>query len=333
LRKIHTFQKYSQRENWVTNNTLLFLSRLQSYNNKKFELVINAILQENNLNLNIGVNFLQQERGSESVLDGAIFQEEFKIAIETKLFDNFSTDQLKHHIKSLSTESGKNRILLALSKSEVSNEIKSQVIACIKEMNSEIKFASASFSGLIDLVKENVAEYEVDFHETIDEFREFCAENELFKDESKHMLVLTAGTSIKENLEFGIYYDPVYRNHNTDFQFIGLYCNKAIVTVGEVQYCVWADLVEDNLEIKNDISVPEAVKQRIKEMIIKTSYYDIHEGHKFYVVDAFTPTNYVKRSSGSLRGKAYFRVLDLPGWKPGLSTAELANNLYGKEWD
>jgi len=333
LRKIHTFQKYSQRENWVTNNTLLFLSHLQSYNNKKFERVINAILQENNLNLNVGVNFFQQERGSESVLDGAIFQEEFKIAIETKLFDNFSTDQLKHHIKSLSAESGKNRVLLALSKSEVSNEIKSQVIACIKEMSSEIKFASASFSGLIDLVKENVAEYEVDFQEIIDEFREFCAENELFKDESEYMLVLTAGTSIKENLEFGIYYDPVYRNHNTDFRLIGLYCNKSIVAVGEVQYCVWADLVGNKLEIKNDVSVPEAIKERIKEIILKTSYYDIHEGHKFYVVDTFTPTNYLKRSPGSLRGKTYFRVLDLPGWKPGLSTAELAKNLYGKEWD
>ncbi|HMK61808.1 MAG TPA: hypothetical protein VK452_11790 [Dissulfurispiraceae bacterium] len=291
------------------------------------------MLQENNLNLNVGVNFFQQERGSESVLDGAIFQEEFKIAIETKLFDNFSTEQLKHHIKSLSAQPGKNRILLALSKSEISNEIKSQVIACIKEMNSEIKFASASFSGLIELVKENVAEYEVDFHGIIDEFREFCTENELFKDESEYMLVVTAGTSIKENLEFGIYYDPVYRNHNTDFRFIGLYSNKAIVAIGEVLHCVWADLVDNKLEIKNDVSVPEAIKQRIKEIIIKTSYYDIQEGHKFYVVDAFTPTNYVKRSPGSLRGKTYFRVLDLPGWKPGVSTVELAQNLYGKEWD
>ena len=94
MRKIHTFQKYSQRENWVTNNTLLFLSRLQNYNNKKFEKVINAILQENNLNLNIGVNFCQQERSTESVFDGIIFQDEFKLAVETKLFDNFSLSQL-----------------------------------------------------------------------------------------------------------------------------------------------------------------------------------------------------------------------------------------------
>jgi hypothetical protein len=147
------------------------------------------------------------------------------------------------------------------------------------------------------------------------------------------MLVLTAGTSIKENLEFGIYYDPVYRNHNTDFRLIGLYCNKAIVAVGEVQFRVWADLVGNTLEIKNDVNVPETIKERIKKIILKTSYYDIHEGHKFYVVDTFTPTNYVKRSTGSLRGKRYFPVLDLPGWKPGLSTAELARNLYGKEWD
>ena len=331
--KVHIFQRYSQRENLVTNNTLLFLSRLQDYNNKKFEKVINAILQENNLILNIGVNFYQQERGANSVPDGNISQDEFKVAIETKLFDNFSLSQLKDHVKSLFKESGKNRILLALSKSEVSKEIKSQVISYLKSINSDIKFASISFSGLIELVSQNIAEYEIDFREVIDEFQEFCNENELTKDEADYMLVVTAGTSLKENIEYGLYYDPVTRNHNTDFKYLGLYSNKSIVAIGKIMYCVWADLGEDKIIINNNVDIPEEIKSRILKIIKKTDYYDIRKGHKFYVVDKFYGTNYIKRSHGSLRGKQYFKISDIPGGKSDMSGSELAVIVNDKEWE
>jgi len=332
MRKIHTFQKYSQRENWVTNNTLLFLSRFQKHNNSKFANLINVILQENNLALNIGVNFYQQERGSESVYDGTISQEEFKIAIETKLFDNFNIEQLKNHINSISNVPGKNRILLALSKTEISNDIKSQVISCIKSINSDIKFASVSFCNLIDLVRANIAEYEIEMHEIINEFYEFCKENDLIKDESEYMLVFTAGTSLNENLKYELYYDPVARNHNTEFKKIGLYASKAIVAIGDVQSCVWANLENNCLIINNGVVISEALKERIKELILKTDYYDIRFDHKFYVVDKFYKTNYRKRSYGPLRGKAYFRIQDLPGCRVGMSAKDISIALNEKEW-
>ncbi len=331
--KVHIFQRYSQRENWATNNTLLFLSRLQNYNNKKFEKIINAILQENNLILNIGVNFDQQKRGANSVPDGIISQDELKIAIETKLFPNFSLDQLKNHVKSLSDVRGKNRILLALSKSEVPKETKSQVISYLKSINSDIKFASISFSGLIELVSQNIAEYEIDFREVIDEFQEFCNEEELIADETDYMLVVTVGTSLKENMKYGLYYEPVTRNHNTDFKYLGLYSDKSIVAVGEVINCVEADLHEDDIVVKNKVDVPADIKSKITEMIKNTTYYDIRMGHKFYVVDKFHETNYRKKSFGSLRGTKYFKISDIPDGKPGMGGSELAKIINDKEWD
>lgn len=332
--KVHIFQRYSQRENWVTNNTLLFLSRLQDYNNKKFEKIINAILQENNLILNIGVNFYQQERGANSVPDGIISQDEFKIAIETKLFDNFSLDQLKNHVKSLSDVRGKNSILLALSKSEVPTEKKSQVISYLKSINSDIKFASISFSGLIELVSQNIAEYEIDFQEVIDEFQEFCNEEKLIADEADHMLVVTAGISLKENMKYELYYEPVTRNHNTNFRYLGLYSNKSIVAIGEVIDCVEADLSVNKVIIHNKTKeVSGETQARILEMIKNTAYYDIRIGHKFYVVDKFHKTNYKKKSSGSLRGTKYFKISDIPEGKPGMSGSELAKIVNDKEWD
>lgn len=331
--KVHIFQRYSQRENWVTNNTLLFLSRLHDYNNKKFEKVINAILQENNLILNIGVNFSQQGRGANSVPDGTISQDEFKIAIETKLFDNFSIDQLKNHVKSLADVRGKNSILLALSKSEVSNELKSQVIGYLKSINSDIKFASISFSGLIDLVSQNIADYEIDFLEVIEEFQEFCNETELIADATDYMLVVTTGTSLTENMKYGLYYEPVTRNHNTHFKYLGLYANKSIVAIGEVVDCVEADLQGNNLIIKNKSQAAEDIKNRIVSIIKNTDYYDLRTNHKFYVVNEFHKTNFKKESFGSLRGTKYFKISEISGGKPGMSGAELAKIVNDKEWD
>jgi hypothetical protein len=146
------------------------------------------------------------------------------------------------------------------------------------------------------------------------------------------MLVVTASTSLRENLKYGVYYDPITRNHNTAFKYMGLYFNKSIVAIGEVMHCVWADSLEDNIVIKNNVNPPEEVKKRISEIIKKTDYYDIRAGHKFYVVDRFYETNFVKTSSGSLRGKQYFKISDLPGVKMGMSANEMATIVNGKEW-
>ena len=98
MSKIHYFQRYSSKENWITNSTLLLLSRLHYYNRFKFESVLNSILNDNNLSINVSVNFTQQEKGNQSVVDGVISQDSFKIAVETKLHDNFTANQLIRHL-------------------------------------------------------------------------------------------------------------------------------------------------------------------------------------------------------------------------------------------
>ena len=100
------FQRYSQRENWITNNTLLLLSRLQEYNPNKFQLVLNELFTEHQVNLSIGVSFFQQRKGDKSVIDGLMFQQGFKVAIETKRHDNFTVNQLRNHLELVRDEKG-----------------------------------------------------------------------------------------------------------------------------------------------------------------------------------------------------------------------------------
>ena len=54
MSRLHYFQRYDSKENWITNSTLLLLSRLYHYDRLKFETVMNLILAESNLSLNTG---------------------------------------------------------------------------------------------------------------------------------------------------------------------------------------------------------------------------------------------------------------------------------------
>jgi hypothetical protein len=53
MKNVYYFQRYSQRENWATNNTLLLLSRLYQFNRLKFQRAIKEILGQG-IELDIG---------------------------------------------------------------------------------------------------------------------------------------------------------------------------------------------------------------------------------------------------------------------------------------
>ena len=114
MRSIHYFPRYSQRENTVTNNTLLLLLRLMEASRTKFEEFVTRLAGDADLEfspqwLSIG----QQQITRGSVVDGYIAQESFKIAVETKLTPQFSVEQLDRHLAIFSREDHRLLILLA----------------------------------------------------------------------------------------------------------------------------------------------------------------------------------------------------------------------------
>jgi len=114
MSNIHYFQRYTQKENVVTNNTLLLLSRLNSYSASRFDAFLNSIISD--YNIDSSIHFSQQSRGQKGTTlpDGMISQSSFKIIIETKLKTNqFDISQLVGHLQSFENETQK--ILLALS--------------------------------------------------------------------------------------------------------------------------------------------------------------------------------------------------------------------------
>jgi hypothetical protein len=336
MSRLHYFQRYNSKENWVTNATLLLLSRLNHYSRLKFETVINSILTDSNLSLNIGVSFTQQEWGKNSVIDGVISQESFKVAIETKLYDNFSKDQLIRHLDVLA-DSYSERILLTLSKNKVDTVTRAEIIKTLQdEKYRDIKFASTTYEDIYQIIASNLGEHDLEMKEILDDYISLCAEHGLTSLENSTMLAFTASESLEDNLRYRIYYDPATRSHNSPFRYIGLYQNKAVVAVGRLEKIIYCDYEGGELIAthNDDLSrlTPDEYN-RIKETIENTDYYDLTKGNKFFLVDNFYSTKYIKTSFSSIRAKKYFWLNEINGFKDGMTSEQIATLLNNQTWE
>jgi len=153
------------------------------------------------------------------------------------------------------------------------------------------------------------------------------------------LLAFAAKQSYNENLKYNIYYDPVERNHNLPFQYIGLYLEGTIIAIGKLNKIVYCNLVEGKLVSTNDKNKDEFEGlstdeyNRIKEIIENTDYYDLDVGIKFFLVDKFYNTNFIKASPYPLRAKKYIWLADIEGFKASMNTEQLASLLNEKEWE
>lgn len=85
--KIHYFQRYHQKENVETANTMLLFNRLYTYSPNKFYSFLKTFLPDN-AEVEMGIDL--QKKSKNSVPDAVISQPSFKIVIETKLNGAFS---------------------------------------------------------------------------------------------------------------------------------------------------------------------------------------------------------------------------------------------------
>ena len=121
--QIHYFQRYHSKENVVTSNTLLMLSRLYSYDAGKFFSMLNLLVL--GADSSPELSFELQVRGDGSVPDAVIGQPSFKVVIETKLHNQFGKDQLLKHLNSFSSEDIK--VLLTIDPQRMDRTLSSEL--------------------------------------------------------------------------------------------------------------------------------------------------------------------------------------------------------------
>jgi len=336
MSSIHYFQRYSQKENVATNNTLLLLSRLYQHSPIKFEGFINSLLDDNDIG--VGVQFNQQRKGKGSIPDGSIKQSSFKVVIETKLHKNFSVEQLVGHLDSFEKEEYK--VLLSLSPKLPEDSLKHSIEEAVRKYNSEknssTKYLPTTFQEIVMKFRSSIDEHDYELHEIINDFESYCIHDKLIKNDEARMRVLSCGWTLGENFQYNIYYAPVYRGYSAH-SYIGIYANKSVRGVGKISNIVTAELDSKNqLNIIESTKEPtEQQKQNIIEVIAeakKNNNWDIGTGHKFFCVEKFYETDYKKIAPYPLRGTKFFNLKERLNLNKLPKTEEIAEKLREIEW-
>lgn len=320
MSNIHYFQRYSQRENVTTNNTLLLFSRLYSSDRRLFEEFLNALLSEYTLAITVGVSFKQQEKVERGrVPDGSITQESFKIVIETKQQPFFDFKQLEGHLHAFGDE--KNKVLLLLSPEIPDQNLIEQIKQSAKESFPGVKIVPTTFEIIIKTFKEVLDEnrhYEM--MEMIEEYETFCIETDLLPIWKYIMRARTAGYSFDFNLVHHLYYDHISRGYMKHLYF-GLYKQKAVRGVGKIENIVVANLEDGQLvNVHSDLGKEVTPQQRekiIKAIVAAKTWTgdDVSHDCRFFLVERFVETFYEKATPNPiLKSKSFDlrKVLKVP---------------------
>lgn len=331
---ISYFQRYSQRENHVTNNTLLVLRHLYQTSPGKLEQVVRGLVGQE---VDLELKFNQQTRGSASVPDGVISQAPFRLYFETKLGPALDRDQILRHVKSIADErkpSTGEAFLVGLSTEPLSAGEREELVAAAKAQG--VIFASSTFAELVEVLDEACASHDVALRAVLDDFNAFLASENLLFQSDDWMLVVPCGVSLAENQRFGIYYDGVDRPRRSPCAFLGAYSDKSIRLVGRITAvlaCRYAGGAVEVIEIERGAPTADAL-ERIAGVIEATSYYDLKtQPQRYYVVDEFVPTNLIKRDKGPIRGAQYLQISPLlpKGVQTrGVSSQQLARQVNGR---
>lgn len=340
MSNLHYFQRYSQGENVVTNNTLLLLSRLYAHSALYFEAFLADLLDDEAPE--VGVRFTQQDASSkESVPDGLLEQRSFKIVLETKLHPELEQDQLVRHLQSFGDED--RQVLLMLTPTQPEENRQRELEAVIEAYNDEkghrVEVVFTTFRQIIHSYGGALAVHDTEMQYLLDDYEDFCAtfdKGQLLPRDEYTLRVVPCGKTFEDNIDLGLYYQPVDRS-SRNHKYLGIYRDKLVRYIGEIQKVVSADLVDGEI-VSKEPGLEEDEKRRIKEAIIrsrKVPGYRIETGHKFYLVEKFCETSFEKVSPGGLQNQRYFDLADelaLDDQDTLPPVCEIAEQLRGKTW-
>lgn len=336
MSRVSHFQRFSQPENHATNNTLLVLRHLYQASPYKIQRVLNSLLVAD---LSIGLAFEQQIKGKSSVPDALITQAPMRIFIETKRGGSIDKDQIKRHFETITPENataGSGDYLIALTKDPIAEDERKALAA--EGATKHITFTSVTFSQIVEALRAQCAEFEPDLLAIVEDYEGYLADQGLLESRNQWLVVFPCGTSITENAKFGLYYEPPSRPSKRNYRFIGVYNLKAVAYVGMVEAIAIVSHVQGACVFTTEAgTLTDAHKERIRNVIETTSYYDLtDDALRYYIVDKFVVTNARKTSPGGIMG---LRYLDLSAMIPtyqarkDYTSAELAEALKDATWE
>jgi hypothetical protein len=233
--KIHYFQRYHEKENVATANTMLLLSRLYSYSSDKFFRFLKSEYFADSFEPELV--FALQEKSVDSIPDATITQEGFKIVVETKLTDWFYSDQLMRHLKSFGDE--KNKVMITLASELMSEEKLVDFENQLKEYNATQTYPvihiNTTFEMMANAIREVIDDRDYEMQDVLEDYLNYCYKDGLIpvSDSWKYLRMQLAGTTIEFNIGNNIYYDKAERGFRAH-DYLGLYKQKSVRAIGKI---------------------------------------------------------------------------------------------------
>ena len=339
MSRVSHFQRFSQQENHATNNTLLLLRYFYQSSPSKMQNVMNSLL---GTELSIGLTFEQQVRikGGTGVPDALIKQEPMRIYVETKRGGDLDIEQIRRHIETIvDIEVGTSRsggiFLIGLTKEPIADRDRKQLAALAASKG--ITFAAVTFSQIIEELRANCAVFEQELRSIVDDYEAYLNDERLLEGRNRWLPIFPCGVSIAENERFGLYYQSPARPCLHNFRFIGAYDQKAVALVGEVEAITVVSWADGKPSFSTEAGkLTEGHRARIRLAVEQTSYYNLKDPNRFYLVDSFLRTNAKKTSSGGIWGMRYLdlaRIIPDYNQRKNYSTAEMAEMLARATWE
>lgn len=336
--KIHYFQRYHEKENVATANTMLLLSRLYSYSSDKFFRFLKSQYFSDSFDPEI--IFTLQEKSVDSIPDATITQESFKIVVETKMSDWFYEDQLLRHLNSFHDE--KYKVLITLAPEPMDAKKKAAFEEKLQEYNRRqarsVLHINTTFEKMANAIREELDEdRDYEMQDVLDDYLEYCYEDGLIpvSDSWKYMRVQLAGTTLDFNVAANVYYDNADRGFRAH-DILGLYKNKSVRAVGKVIARITAVEIEQGVQYNAEFGeLTEERKAAIeKAMDDAASYgYDLRTvEHRYFFVEKFYETDFKKITPRAPMGTRIFDLTQILGTDEIPDMEKLAALLRDKTW-
>lgn len=336
MTKISYFQRFSQKENHVTNNTLLVMQHFYQVSPQKINKVLSDLANDE---LSVGLVFEQQVKSSDSVPDALISQAPLDIYVETKRGGQLDQDQLERHIESIGNSSRQpsQKVLFGLTKTPINKDFSDKVVRRSGKRN--ITFVPITFADIVRSLRSVCESHEVALHEILSDYEDFLQEENLLHI-GETMSIFPCGKSINENIEYRLYFEPSDRPSKAESRFIGLYNRKRIGHLASIMTVVTGLSGPDGFVVENPEkgTLSDEERERIEGAIAACGYFPnlAQEEHRYYLLEAIFETNFVKSSRYGMRNRRDLylsRWLDYDDDREQYSAEEAANGLKDQEWD
>lgn len=337
MSRISFFQRFSQRENHATNNTLLMFQHAYRVSPFLLQAVLNYLADDE---LPIGLTFEQQVRRKESVPDGIITQTPLEILVETKMGSSLDQDQVARHTRGFARGDGHpkglaNRYLLGITKERIAGHERDTLCEMAKQ--GGVILICLTFSQIAEALKAKCLDYGRELMEIVSDYEAYLSEEGLLEEYGRWMPVFPCGSSIRENVAFGVYYEPASRPSKVHYRFLGLYTQKRVAYVGEVQASLVVEWTEGEAVWRAEKGeASDLNKSRIRALIDATPYYELDGANmRYYLVEAFREAGAEKISPYGILGMRYLDLSSLiHGYRPSsdFGADQLAEALKAATW-